>query len=40
MTSDLIVRHGADSAAFEDGPDRGRILVFGRDTGGAYGLME
>ncbi|HEX5379113.1 MAG TPA: cupin domain-containing protein, partial [Phenylobacterium sp.] len=26
--------------AFEDGPDRGRILVFGRDTGGRYSLME
>lgn len=36
----LVVRAGDDHAAFEDGPDRGRILVFGRDTGGAYGLME
>lgn len=26
--------------AFEDGPDRGRVLVFGRDTGGRYSLME
>ena len=25
---------------FEDGDDRGRILVFGRDTGGRYGMME
>lgn len=25
---------------FEDGPDRGRILVSGADTGGRYGLME
>jgi quercetin dioxygenase-like cupin family protein len=25
---------------FEDGDDRGRVLVFGRDTGGAYSLME
>jgi quercetin dioxygenase-like cupin family protein len=25
---------------FEDGPDRGRVLVFGRDTGGRYSLME
>ena len=36
----LIVRCDDDHAAFEDGADRGRILVFGRDTGGAYGLME
>jgi mannose-6-phosphate isomerase-like protein (cupin superfamily) len=26
--------------AFEDGDDHGRILVSGRDTGGAYSLME
>lgn len=26
--------------AFEDGDDRGRVLVFGRDTGGRYSLME
>lgn len=25
---------------FEDGPDRGRILVSGADTGGRYSLME
>jgi quercetin dioxygenase-like cupin family protein len=25
---------------FEDGADRGRILVSGRDTGGRYSLME
>jgi quercetin dioxygenase-like cupin family protein len=29
-----------DGVAFEDGPDRGRILAFGRDTGGRYALME
>ena len=40
MTADFIVRQDDDHAAFEDGADRGRILVFGRDTGGAYGLME
>jgi mannose-6-phosphate isomerase-like protein (cupin superfamily) len=40
MSRRLIVRNNDDNAAFEDGPDRGRILVFGRDTGGAYGLME
>jgi mannose-6-phosphate isomerase-like protein (cupin superfamily) len=26
--------------SFEDGDDRGRILVFGADTGGRYSLME
>jgi len=30
----------ADGVAFEDGADRGRILVFGRDTGGRYSLLE
>jgi mannose-6-phosphate isomerase-like protein (cupin superfamily) len=25
---------------FEDGPDRGRVLVFGAETGGRYSLME
>ena len=40
MTGQLIVRAGDDADAFEDGPDRGRVLVHGGDTGGAYGLME
>jgi mannose-6-phosphate isomerase-like protein (cupin superfamily) len=40
MSPRLIVRRHDDHAAFEDGPDRGRILVFGRDAGGAFGLME
>jgi quercetin dioxygenase-like cupin family protein len=40
MSPHPIVRNDDDSAAFEEGPDRGRIVVFGRDTGGAYGLME
>lgn len=26
--------------AFEDGEDRGRVLVFGHQTGGRYSLME
>ena len=26
--------------SFEDGPDRGRILVSGDDTGGRWSLME
>jgi len=29
-----------DGLAFEDGPDRARVLVFGRDTGGRYSLMD
>lgn len=40
MSDRLIVRSGDHDHAFEDGPDHGRILVFGRDTDGAYGLME
>jgi mannose-6-phosphate isomerase-like protein (cupin superfamily) len=40
MTPRLIVRADDRDAAFEDGPDHGRILAFGRDTSGAYGLME
>ncbi len=39
-TGGLIVWSADDHSAFEDGPDRGRIVVFGRETGGAYGLME
>lgn len=38
MVSATTVRVG-EGVAFEDGPDRGRVLVFGRDTGGAYSLM-
>lgn len=30
----------SDGVPFEDGPDRGRILVTGADTGGRYSLME
>jgi mannose-6-phosphate isomerase-like protein (cupin superfamily) len=36
----LVVRHDSGDRTFEDGPDRGRVLVCGSDTGGAYGLME
>jgi quercetin dioxygenase-like cupin family protein len=39
MTSDEVIRD-RDGAWFEDGPDRGRILVFGHQTGGRYSLME
>jgi mannose-6-phosphate isomerase-like protein (cupin superfamily) len=35
---ELVRRDGG--VAFEDGPDRGRILVSGADTGGRYSLME
>jgi mannose-6-phosphate isomerase-like protein (cupin superfamily) len=30
----------AGGTAFEDAPDRGRVLVFGAETRGAYSLME
>jgi mannose-6-phosphate isomerase-like protein (cupin superfamily) len=30
----------SDGVCFEDGADRGRVLAFGRDTGGRYGLMK
>ena len=39
MTGDQLVRDG-DGVRFEDGPDRGRVLVFGHQTGGRYSLME
>jgi quercetin dioxygenase-like cupin family protein len=39
MSQTLIVAAGA-GAQFEDGEDRGRILVSGADTGGRYALME
>ncbi len=39
MTSSLTVRAN-EGVAFEDGADHGRILVFGRETEGRYGLME
>jgi mannose-6-phosphate isomerase-like protein (cupin superfamily) len=29
-----------DGVAFEDGPDHGRVLVFGHQTSGRYSLME
>jgi len=39
VTTQLVIP--ADGGArFEDGPDRGRVLVFGHDTGGRYSLME
>ena len=38
MTSELAIPHDA-GVRFEDGPDRGRVLVFGRDTAGRYSLM-
>lgn len=39
MTSSPIIT-ARDGLAFEDGDDRARILVFGRDTGGRYSLLE
>ena len=30
----------SDGVPFEDGHDRGRVLIFGRDTGGHHSLME
>jgi mannose-6-phosphate isomerase-like protein (cupin superfamily) len=30
----------SEGVAFEDGPDRGRVIVFGSETHGAYSLME
>lgn len=38
MPEEAIREDGGMS--FEDGPDRGRVLVFGRQTGGRYSLME
>jgi len=39
MPDDATVRTG-EGVAFEDGDDRGCILVFGHQTGGRYSLME
>jgi mannose-6-phosphate isomerase-like protein (cupin superfamily) len=39
MQSSTIV-HASGGGWFEDGPDRGRILASGHDTGGRYSLME
>jgi mannose-6-phosphate isomerase-like protein (cupin superfamily) len=39
VTDDLIVR--ADGGrTFEDAPDRGRIIISGAKTGGAYSIVE
>ena len=35
----MIVKKGNDGY-FEDGDDCGKVLAFGRDTGGRYGMME
>ena len=39
MTGNTTVR-ACEGVAFEDGDDRGRVLVFGHETGGRYSLME
>lgn len=38
--NDLLTKRVAHGVVFEDGPDRGRIVVFGSETGGRYSLME
>jgi quercetin dioxygenase-like cupin family protein len=39
LTREFVIE--ADGGTrFEDGPDRGRVLVFGRQTGARYSLME
>jgi mannose-6-phosphate isomerase-like protein (cupin superfamily) len=37
--SETVIRAN-EGLAFEDGPDHGRVLIFGRDTGGHHSLME
>ncbi|HEY2706702.1 MAG TPA: cupin domain-containing protein [Caulobacteraceae bacterium] len=39
MRPEHVIR-SAEGFPFEDGPDRGRVLVFGHQTGGRYSLME
>ena len=39
MTSNTAVLTSGGTC-FEDGEDRGRVLVFGRETAGRYSLME
>lgn len=38
MQDGLVIKP-LDGVPFHDGPDFGRVLVFGADTGGRYGLM-
>lgn len=35
-----VVTTASGGTCFEDGDNRGRVLAFGRDTGGRYSLME
>jgi mannose-6-phosphate isomerase-like protein (cupin superfamily) len=35
-----LVTSASDGTRFQDGDSRGRVLAFGRDTGGRYSLME
>ncbi|HWF77516.1 MAG TPA: cupin domain-containing protein [Caulobacteraceae bacterium] len=39
MSDEHVIR-AEGGASFEDGPDRGRILVFGAESGGRYSLMD
>lgn len=38
MNGSIVQANGG--VAFEDGPDSGRVLVFGKDTAGQHSLME
>ncbi len=38
MSGPVVRQSGG--VAFEDGPDSGRVLIFGKDTGGRHSLME
>jgi mannose-6-phosphate isomerase-like protein (cupin superfamily) len=40
MDQNTVITASGGGVRFEDGDDRGRVLVFGRDTGGRYSLME
>jgi mannose-6-phosphate isomerase-like protein (cupin superfamily) len=39
MAEEAIIG-GQGGVSFEDTPDQGRVLLFGHDTDGRYGLME
>lgn len=37
---EALISRADEGVPFEDGADRGRVVVFGRDTGDRYSLME
>ena len=39
MRTDMLIT-SSGGTPFEDGVDRGRVLVFGHETGGRYSMME